>query len=218
MKKRAVVGFILFFLVLVGQGKCTTVENYAAEYREEMMSTHVVTEKDFRFCVFPLTPQYVIMYNYSGYLEKQYTEDMIMGKAQETIILFEDKIIATLLISYIGESTSAQIEIPDDFQEYIFLENDKGYYVRCEKVDIPSMGNVIDFFNDTTTITLYFPLMYKKEEQKLSILENTEYIEFIVGGLDFKENKIRYELPLFEMTEDIPVGLKALYEKLDLIE
>lgn len=226
MKK--IVKLLLVFLILAtilpGASLASTkeeIEDFSSTITMGMMLIHMKSEGNFRYCVIPITPQHLIAQNYPDYLDKRYSKEKILQKAKAVVAELEGKLVALFLLNFTGDFTSkgeTSKEIPDDFNEYVFVENDKGDFVRCIKADIPLMGSVVNYINDSVAIPLTFSLTYEKDGKQFSILENTEYIEFVVGGLGFKDNRFKYNLPLFKMIEQIPEPLKQLYTELGLQE
>jgi len=214
---------LVFFIIFTGSAFASEkeeIEDYASGITSTLMVTHVKSEGNFRYCVVPAVPQYMIAYDYPGYLEKRYTKKQIIEKAKNIYDITKNKLRVIFLISFTGDWQSkgeTEKEIPEDFAEYLFLENDKGDFVRCSKANIP-MFNTANVINESVVVELEFPLYYEKNGEQVSILENTEYIEFVIGGLGFKENRFRYKLPLYKMGENIPQLLNELFTELDLTE
>jgi len=225
MKKgsKVILLLLVFFIIFTGSAFTSEkeeIEDYASAMASALMVTHMKSEGNFMYCVVPTVPQHVIACDYPGYLEKRYTKKQIIEKAKSKLAVLEDKLSAVFLISFTGDLQSkgeTDKEIPEDFAEYLFLENDKGDFVRCSKANIP-MFNTANVINESIFVELEFPLNYEKNGKQVSILENTEYIEFVIGGLGFKENRFRYKLPLYKMGENIPQLLNELFIELDLTE
>jgi len=200
------------------------IEKYASKLDYKLMLLHTKTEGNFLFYVAPIVPQHLLARTYLEYLEKRYSNERILKEAQLLIAPYKNKLPAVLLISFMGDWDSkgeTSKTIPDDLADYLFLENDKGDYVHCLSAEIPFMENTVNIINDIASITLSFSLTYEKEGKKQSILENTDYIEFVIGGLGFEDNRTRYDLPLFTVTDevlDIPESLKELFVNLGLTE
>jgi len=196
------------------------IEDYASAITLALMVTNMKSEGNFTYCVVPAVPQYIIAYDYQEYLEKRYTKKQIIEKVKSRLAVLEDKLSAVFFIGFAGDLQSkgeTDKEIPEDFAEYLFLENDKGDFVRCSKANIPIL-NTVNVINESVVVELEFPLNYEKNGKQIPILENTEYIEFVIGGLGFKENRFRYKLPLYKMGENIPQLLNELFTELDLTE
>lgn len=214
---------LVFFIIFTGSAFASEkeeIEDYASEITSTLMVTHMKSEGNFMYCIVPAVLQYEIAYDYPGYLEKRYTKKQIIEKVKSKLAALEDKLSTVFLISFTGDLQSkgeTDKEIPEDFAEYLFLENDKGDFVRCSKANIP-MFNTANVINETVIVELEFPLNYEKNGKQVSILENTEYIEFVIGGLGLKENRFRYKLPLYKMGENIPQLLNELFTELDLTE
>lgn len=215
----------LIFFVFIGSSEVFAsekekIKDYASAITTPLMLTHTESGGNFRYCVVPLLPQYVIANTYPGYLEKRYTKKQIIEKVKEILAGRENKIIAGFFISFTGDWQSkgeTDKKIPEDFAEYLFLENDKGDFVRCSKAVIPTFRTV-NAINESVIVEFEFPLKYEKNGEQTSILKNTEYIEFVIGGLGFKENRFRYELPVYKMGENIPQLLRELFIELNLTE
>jgi len=221
--KRFIVALLLAS-ILVGSTYASItdeIEEYTGNLLASLMLTHTKIEGNFLFSIIPMTPQYLLAQTYPEYLEKRYSQERILKESRLLIAPYETILPAGLLVSLMGDWDSkgeTSKTIPEDLSEYLFVENDSGDYARCLSADIPFMENTVNVISDTASIAVKFSLSYERGGKQESILENTEYIEFVIGGIGFKDNRIRYELPLFVITEDLPEPLRELFIELGLTE
>lgn len=219
-KKSLLILLLIFLLTGISSASIKDeIENYVKTRSLVLVASHTKSEGHFKCFIVPAVPQDLLAHTYLEYLEKRYSKKIILQKTKELLIVGKDKLDAVFSINFIGDWQSkgeTSKEIPDDFAEYLFLENDKEDFTRCTKTDIPFGGNIINTINNESIFRVTFALTYEKNGKQFSILEDTEYIEFVVGGLGLKDNRFRYRLPLFVITKNTPQPLKELFIELGL--
>lgn len=220
MKKwnKVVLLALLFCIIFAGFGFASELtleeefDNYFWNIVKTFTATHMKVENGFIYIVFPYSPQLIIAGVYPEYLEKGYTKQQIIQEVEKGLSNYDAEpwLDAYFSIGLLGGTLDeTRKKIPEDFVEYVFLVNDKGDSVRgWEYGARGDAGEFIHFYFE-------FPITYEKGG---SILENTEYIEFVVWGLGFKDNRFRYRLPLYKMGEDTPEPLKELFTELNITE
>lgn len=208
--------FLIILIVNIAFGQ-DTIKKYSEKKRNELMLSQLKREGNFAFVVMPYSVEIAIANSYSDWEEKRYSYKKKILKAKEIKNVYKNILHAFLFINFTGEWDSkgkTSLKIPDDIAEYIFLENDKGKFVRCNRASISLMAGTVNMFNESTAIPLEFSL--KCPQTNESILKNTKKIKFKVGGLGFKNNKFEYEVPFSKLFSDAPESLKKIYYEIGL--
>lgn len=184
------------------------VKDYCDTKMREMMFASLREEGHFLFSFVPNPLEPLVLQNYPTWVQKRYNEER---RVQETKVLIEEmkgKIWGIFWVSFKGAWDSkgqTELKIPDDFQEYLFIENEKGDYWPCTKADIPFMGNTINLVNEDTTIMLEFPFPDE--------LAAGGKVIFSIGGFDLENTTFVYELPFSDLFVDAPEEMKTLFYK-----
>jgi hypothetical protein len=111
---------------------------------------------------------------------------------------------AVLAISFTGDFTSegrTDLKIPDDFAEYVFVENETGTYLPCVKAESPFLGGEVNPTNKTTIIALFFGVTE-------AIYKGAETMIFTIGGLDLQDKTFKYQLPWSNHFQDCPAEIR----------
>lgn len=191
-------------------------EEYSKDKIAEFMFSRKKREGNFSLFVIPVPIELLIANAYPRWKEKRYSYEEMVLKAQELKKEFKkaygNNVRATLKISFAEDWDSegkTSKKIPSDIAEYIFLENDRGKFVRCKKATVPPMGKVVNMFNKSSVIMLEFPT--KLPDTNESIFKDAKKVKFVVGGLGFTNNKFEYELPFSKLFADAPPEIKKIY-------
>ncbi len=203
-------------ILIVSTSKALRAESYYSSKLRQIISEKSVFEGNVVITVIPLTEELTAAKVYAkmskeGHSRQEIREE-IKKKTQKT--QKEKKLIAILTVKFTGDSLSqapAAISLPEDLSKYIFVENDRSNFVPC-KIARPPMEKV-DSDQRSAVIPLVFHTEYQKGKKEHNILEDTEYIEFVVGGLGFSNNRIRYDIPLSDLCKDAPQDTKSLWEE-----
>lgn len=223
MKRLSKVVYLLLSLCIVVSGfasasESENIRNYGEKKGQAIALGTMRSEGNFGYSTFLYPPQLLLPKVCAGYLEKRYTKERMIADTKQELVYFEDRVIGFCAIYFVGDWMSkgtTDKTIPSDFAEYIFLENDKGDYVRCSKADVP-LFSTVNIANKSVVVSIEFPIYYEKDSKQVSIFENTEYVEIVVGGLGLKNNRFRQKLPLYEVDDDIPQLLKEIFIELDM--
>ncbi len=205
----------MFFLMIliVSTSKALRAESYYSSKLRQIISETSVFEGNFVITVIPLTEELTAAKVYAkmskeGHSRQEIREE-IKKKTQK-----EKKLIAIITVKFKGDSLSqapTAISLPEDLSKYIFVENDRSNFVPC-KIARPAVEQV-DSDQSSAVIPLVFHTEYQKGKKEHNILEDTEYIEFVVGGLGFSNNRIRYDTPLSDLCKDASQDIKSLWEE-----
>jgi len=206
--KNVWIGFLLFLACLSAFAD-ESIQEYEDSKFNEMMMMRLKNEQFFSYTAFPLPVELAVIQNYSKWIEKRYTEDQMLTAIEELKGEYQNYLPVFFAIFYTGEWNSkgkTEIKIPDDFEEYLFLENDKGEYVRTSKVEIPFMGNVVNYMNDSSMIVILF-------ENADEILADSNKVVIVIGGVDLVQTKFAYPYPFSQYYQDAPEVIKELFYK-----
>jgi hypothetical protein len=163
-------------------------KEYSIQKTQAFMQENVNEEGFFRFVFFPLPVDYLVISWYSTWTEKRYSKERMISEAKNLAKQAKGTLNAILTISYTGDFTSegrTELKIPDDFAEYVFVENETGTYFPCVKAESPFLGRVVNRSNKATVVALSFSVtdaLYNKAETMI----------FTVGGLDLKDNTFNF--------------------------
>ncbi len=218
MKKVTLFGIIGFTIIVANnispQG---TAGEYWKNKMREFFNSRMRVEGNFKFMVVPTPAEWLIVFTYPQWEEKRYTYKEKVKEARNFKKEGEKNIYAVLVISFIGDWDSkgeTSKKIPEDIADYIFLENDKGKFVRCSNAEVPLFGGTINAFNKTFTTPLEFPSKFP--DTKESIFAYTEKVKFVIGGLGFKNNEFEYKVPFSNLFSDAPPEIKEIYYDIGL--
>ena len=177
-------------------------ENWATKKRGELGLEKVVREGDFALVVYLYTEEVAISEGYEEWVQKRYSKAKMVEEAKKVIQGRGKELRALLFIAFGGDIFSegrTSIDIPTDFHEYIFAENERGEYLRC--TDTEGSHSSIGYFNELRTLILTFS---KLTDDGKDIFENANELIFVIEGLGFEQNRISYSLPLSDYFTDMP--------------
>ncbi len=209
MRRRFFQIFIMFFTAnqfLISQ---FGYDAYVSLKMEELMKKYVKYEDNFVISLIPIPAEYLIAQSYSQWEEKRYNEKMMINSSKEIIKMYGNDFHAMLVVGFTGDwNSNKDKNIPNDFSEYLFLENSKGKYTRCKEADVPIISKV-NFINKSVSIHLTFSTELEGESKLVT--DDTESIFVVIGGLGFKDNKFEFKLPISTIYNDAPSKLKKLF-------
>jgi len=177
-------------------------ESWGTKKIEELTSEKHDREGNFILSVVPYTEELYIANDYEEWIQKRYSKTRMVEEAKKIIRELDNGMIAILYFRYLGDYDSpgrTSIDIPTDFHEYIFAENERGEYLRC--TDTEGSHSSIGYFNELRTLILTFS---KLTDDGKDIFENANELIFVIEGLGFEQNRISYSLPLSDYFTDIP--------------
>ena len=183
------------------------------------MSKLASTQKhydNFTLGVMPLSPEFIIASAYPHWVKKRLSYREMVQEAEKLATVFSGNLIASLDIFYMGDFSSkgkTSVDIRDDIKDYIFVENDRGKFVRCAKADVPPMGSPVNMINDSTTIQLCFPI---RDSEGETILDHTSTLTFVVDGLGLDKAEFRFQYPFTTYFESAPASFKRIYRDIGL--
>ena len=208
----------LFILLFGGLIYSDTVEDYFDKKSNELLHEYMHQEELFAYSLIPMPYEYQIIYEYTEWQKKRHSKEKMVEKAQALLNsqLHKENLLFQFMIQYTGDLFSegkTEVDFPDDLQEYIFLENDSGDYVRCNKL----AGNIVEYGSVGATsliesgdLTIQFP---KKLNKNTLITDNTNYIKVVFEVSDLDKNEFVYIVPLSEKWSDMPEEVKNIIDK-----
>ena len=179
-------------------------ENWATEKSKEFGAEKNVKEGNFGLAVGLFTEELLISEGYEEWVQKRYSKTKMVEEAKKELQEFDNAMMAILVIHFTGNILSegkTSIDIPTDFHEYIFAENERGEYLRCTDTDNISWLRSVDVFNESEIIILTFS---KLTDDGKDIIEGASELIFVIEGLGFEQNRISYSLPLSDYFIDMP--------------
>ncbi len=107
---------------------------------------------------------------------------------------------------------TASLKIPSSFEDYLFLENDGGQFVRASSADLPMLKD-LSAFNPAITVHVLFPASLPEEGGKL-IAEATKAVSLTVSGLSDTED-LRFEWTVPLRVPEAPPSLQRIFDMTD---
>jgi hypothetical protein len=185
--------------------------DYGVEKIKSLALAHRIEEGNFVLAVVPRTPQIDVALVYPSWEEKRYSAAERIAKSKEIARLHDNKLMAVVYVVFSGDIMSqgeTSKQIPDDFAEYVFLENDRGDAVRCTSATLPLFRSAGAMSREVKVDVEFADL---KAPSGRSVLEGAKELRFVVGGLGFKSKTIRYAAPLRGLFGDAPRELRELF-------
>jgi hypothetical protein len=136
--------------------------------------------------------------------EKRYSKDRMIVEARKLAEQSKGTLKAVLAISFTGDFTSegrTEVRIPEEFAEYVFVENESGIYLPCVKAEGPLMRAAVNATNKTAIIALSFGVTE-------ALYKNAETMIFTIGGLGIQDNTFTYQLPWSAHFQDCPAEIR----------
>ena len=189
-----------------------SIEEYTQKKNTFFYEGNLRIEENFFYSLLPFTVEHAVLQAYPQWIEKRYTKKQMFEQAVGLKTESESKIVFLFILAYTGKMTTkgrTEVTIPDDFEEYVFLEQDKDTYVRCSKAEIPFMGQTINSFNDQTHATIVFPKTMP--DSNVSITDGVDSLNLVIGGLDLKHDTFEIPIPLSAVYQDAPEEIKEIY-------
>jgi len=181
-------------------------KDYATQKTKALLLDNLKESGLFPYEVVPLSVEYTVIGWYPTWVEKRYSKQRMIAEAKAIADQDRGTVKALMTISFTGDFTSegrTELKIPDDFAEYVFVENEKGNDFPCVKVDISPMGRTINSLNRTCVIVLTFSVTD-------DLYRGAESIIFTVGGLDLGDNVFKYRLPFSLDYQDCPEEIREV--------
>jgi hypothetical protein len=182
-------------------------KDYGLRKTQEIMLSNLKKEGAFGCIALPLSVEYLIIGWYPTWLEKRYTEKRMIAEAKQIAEQSKGVLKALLLISYVGDSTSqgrAELNIPEDLAEYVFVENESGIFFPCIEAYVSPLRRTVNALNETTPVALSFKVTQ-------ALFENAQTLIITVGGLGFQDKTFRYSLPLSSAFQDCPKEIREVF-------
>ncbi len=197
--KREWIG-ILLFLCCLNIFSDESIQEYTGNKFSELVSMQMEKEKHFGYTATPIPLEFAIITTYPKWIEKRYKEDQMLKAIEELKSEYQNYFPVNFWIYYTGDWNSkgkTEVKIPDDFEEYLFLENAEGDYVRTSEAKIPFIGKKINYMNDSSTILILF-------ENADEILADSDKVVIVIGGVDLRKTKFTYSFPFSQYYQDAP--------------
>jgi hypothetical protein len=167
------------------------------------------TVNGFQVIAMPATKQSLVTGSLSVWKQKRLTQTQIAAEVNTIDMALQKHIVVLLHISIVEKGDyKAKLKLPDDFKEFLFLENDTGGFVSATAAPLPMMRS-LGAFNSQTSIEIKFPTKFGEDEQPL-VTQNTKSLKMVVGGLSEAELTYTWTLP-FAIPEP-PASLKSIYD------
>ncbi|MCD6459435.1 hypothetical protein J7L67_02055 [bacterium] len=211
MKKTLAILSLFFLVFTCPVFPDQTVDEYVSKKIQESYK-NIKKNGNFALLCLPGTLEFGIAGNYNTWQEKRFDNKRILQEIDTLKNETNNNIYIVIQVSFIGDATGDEIKslkIPKDIQDYIFLENNNGLFIRCSKAEISGYNYTVNQFTDHIQIALKFPTIHPETNE--SIFNDTETIKVIVGGLGFEDHTFEYKLPLSDYYLDAPDVLKKLY-------
>ena len=179
-------------------------KSWAIKKTEELGVETGVKEGNFALVVALYTEEVAISEGYEEWVQKRYSKTRMVEEAKRVIQGRGKEFRAILIIGFGGDIFSegkTSIDIPTNFDEYIFAENERGEYLRCTDADNISWLRSVGVLNKYEMIMLTFS---KLTDDGKDIFENANELIFVIEGLGFEQNRISYSLPLSDYFIDMP--------------
>ena len=143
--------------------------------------------------------------------QKRLEMDVIKQAVAEIDVHFQQWIPVMLRMSIRDESDfTASLKIPSSFEDYLFLENDGGQFVRASSADLPMLKD-LSAFNPAITVHVLFPASLP-EGGGMLITEETKAVSLTVSGLsDTEDLRFEWTVPLI-----VPEAPQALQKVIDM--
>ncbi len=196
--------------VSVGTAYSETPNEYAGRKLLEIYQRYYTREGNLGYTISLATAEGTVLVYYKKWREKRFSKKRMIEEATAINAEFADKLMIHFTLRFTGDWQSkgrTSIQIPADFAEFIFLEQDENIFVRCTKADV-SMG-LVNQFNDSEGIMLEFPLLI--EDSNTAITEGVESLRLVIGGLALEHGTFDIELPLSSYYKDAPDLFKEIF-------
>lgn len=200
-------------LGLVGTSAADT--TYFDQKMQRIMASHLLGDENFYAVVIPITDQYIVASHYKEWVRQGYREGQMVNLAKEAVSQAQGKFYVFLRIGLAGgvSPTGRQsVALPANLEESVWIVTDRGDTLHCEKAEVP-FARAVGLLNLEVDATLVFPTTLKKGGRERDILQEANFIDFVVKGLGFKKDRIRYRLPLSQLFDDAPEVIKRLFRQ-----
>ena len=181
-------------------------KDYSAQATQQLMRENLKEEGLFRYVVVPLPIDFLVITQYATWIEKRYSKERMIAEAKTLAEQAKGTLRAILLISFTGDFMSkgrTELKIPDDFAEYVFVENETGTYFPCAKADVPLMGGTVNSISDSTQVSLDFNVTD-------ALYEGAKTMRFTIGGLELQDKTFEYQLPYSSNFQDCPKEIREI--------
>ena len=208
------IGMVLWIgLGLVGTSAADT--TYFDQKMQQVMGFHILGDETFYAVVIPITDRYIIVSHYKEWVKQGYREEQMVNLAREAVSQMRGKFYVFLRVGLAGgvSPTGRQsVALPANLEESVWIVTDKGDTLHCEEADVP-FARAVSLLNPEVDATLVFPTTLKKGGRERNILQEANFIDFVIKGLGFKRDRIRYRLPLSHLFDDAPEAIKRLFRQ-----
>jgi hypothetical protein len=182
---------------------------------QQIMAFHLLSEESFYLFVVPITDRYIIASQYKQWVAQGYREEEMVNLSKEAVSRVEGKLYVFLRAGLAGGvvSTGRQaVVLPENLKDSVLVVTDRGDTLRCEAAEVP-FARAVTLLNPEVEAALIFPTTLKKGGRERDVLREATSIEFVIKGLGFKRDRIRYALPLSQLFEDAPEVIKRLFRQ-----
>jgi hypothetical protein len=203
--KRSLV--LLFIAFVATSASSQSVKDYASDKALSYMQESMKQDGLFRFAIVPISIESLVLDQYPRWLEKRFSKDRIITEVKNLVTKSKGKMVAFFFIKFVGDWMSkgkTDLTIPDDFSEYVFIEDDSGNYFPCTKAEVPIMESSVNMVNDTSQVVLEFSV----DE---TMFANSTKLVFSIGGLDLPDKTFSFDLPLSSRFQDCATEIRDLF-------
>lgn len=188
------------------------VNDYQVKFGKKIGAMDYIQEGNFQIYALLMPVQWRILSVYHNCLEKRCNDEEIIKEMQELFSYLGKKLYFEVGVRFVGgQFNYDKLSIPDNFENYIFLENDKGDFLRPLNFETKNLSSdEANWLNEEVSFRVDFPETYEKDGVEKSLLEG-KYIKVVINGLGFNNNSIKYELPLSGLFADAPTEIKQLF-------
>lgn len=189
------------------------------QYKKKLMVTEsrkiAKKNKVFDITATFLSPRFRIADAYEDWEATRLTEDQIKIEEDKLIakIRGEDRYLVSVTFKLLKGVSPKRLPVPDEFDKYVFLENDQGDFVKAELLQKPSINRI--GAEDRAVFLFSFPK--NKPDGTPFITDNTKYRKVVFTNLgDLGEDEARWQLPV--KPPYAPLEIAGIMEKTGLVE
>jgi hypothetical protein len=194
----------------------SSVYNWASDLRFELLTDNLTFIDNCGVSVSPSYDEINIGVNYESWQKKRYNSKLIIENSKDIIYFVNRNRLSNLIILYNAHDEQSFNEFKyslDDIQDYIFLENDKGEFLRCSRINLEWE----DYIAGTSTFGQSVILFEPFSDDGVDIFKDSKTMTYVLSGICDEDIRITYDLPLSEYAyKDAPKKIKDLWQEIKI--
>ncbi len=217
--------YVIPFLVAGGMVESSTLatsifdqKDAVSTYLQKIMSSQSLSSNSFSISVFPVISETYMLLHYPEMNAKRFTKEKMAGMMTSDIQKLDQIGDGSGIFYMVFKNdpaknlfSSSSFTLDEDFLDYVFLDNDRGEFLRVNNHSLKSPITLSRYGEDSREFWIQFG---ESEAERESFFKDAKALTFTITSRGLENQSINFDLPLWGLYKNMPEGPRDILDVL----